>query len=87
MNFFSQVLTENDAASAGCGISVVNESLSVYLKLRGILNAEAECEKLQKKYRGNTKVSAFSLLKFQTAVHNLCYSFNDARTSSNAAAN
>ena len=46
---FSQVLTENDTAPAGCAISVVNESLSVYLKLRGTLNAEAERVKLQKK--------------------------------------
>ncbi|THG21553.1 hypothetical protein TEA_010922 [Camellia sinensis var. sinensis] len=42
-------LSENDAAPAGCAVSVVNESLSVYLKLRGTLNAEAELEKLQKK--------------------------------------
>ena len=46
---FSQVLRESDAAPAGCAISVVNESLSVYLKLRGTLNAEAEREKLKKK--------------------------------------
>ncbi|CAL5323136.1 unnamed protein product [Camellia sinensis] len=44
-----KVLSENDAAPAGCAVSVVNESLSVYLKLRGTLNAEAELEKLQKK--------------------------------------
>ncbi|PSS33118.1 Valine--tRNA ligase, partial [Actinidia chinensis var. chinensis] len=44
-----KVLTENDTAPAGCAISVVNESLSVYLKLRGTLNAEAERVKLQKK--------------------------------------
>ncbi|XP_057508392.1 valine--tRNA ligase, mitochondrial 1-like [Actinidia eriantha] len=44
-----KVLRENDAAPAGCAISVVNESLSVYLKLQGTLNAEAEREKLKKK--------------------------------------
>ncbi|PSS14124.1 Valine--tRNA ligase, partial [Actinidia chinensis var. chinensis] len=44
-----KVLRENDDAPAGCAISVVNESLSVYLKLQGTLNAEAEREKLKKK--------------------------------------
>lgn len=44
-----KVLRESDAAPAGCAVSVVNESLSVYLKLRGTLNAEAEREKLKKR--------------------------------------
>jgi valyl-tRNA synthetase len=44
-----KVLRENDAAPAGCAVSVVNETLSVYLKLRGTLNAEAEREKLKKR--------------------------------------
>ncbi|XP_052186097.1 valine--tRNA ligase, mitochondrial 1 [Diospyros lotus] len=44
-----KVLREIDAAPAGCAVSVVNESLSVYLKLRGTLNAEAEREKVKKK--------------------------------------
>ncbi|KAL7183872.1 hypothetical protein ACSBR2_026113 [Camellia fascicularis] len=42
-------LREIDAAPVGCAVSVVNESLSVYLKLQGTLNAEAEREKLRKK--------------------------------------
>ncbi|RVW76648.1 Valine--tRNA ligase, mitochondrial 1 [Vitis vinifera] len=44
-----QVLNEGDDAPIGCAVSVVNESLSVYLKLQGALNAEAEREKLRKK--------------------------------------
>ncbi|KAA8528160.1 hypothetical protein F0562_035589 [Nyssa sinensis] len=44
-----KVLSENDAAPAGCAVSVVNEAISVYLKLRGTLNAEVEREKLKKK--------------------------------------
>ncbi|XP_057951719.1 valine--tRNA ligase, mitochondrial 1 [Malania oleifera] len=43
------VINENDAAPAGCAVSVVNENLSVYLELQGSLNAEAEHEKLRKK--------------------------------------
>lgn len=49
MVFFLKVLRENDAAPAGCAVSVVNKNLSVYLKLRGTLNAEAEREKLKKR--------------------------------------
>ncbi|KAL3526173.1 hypothetical protein ACH5RR_014545 [Cinchona calisaya] len=44
-----EVLSENDAAPAGCAVSVVSEAVSVYLKLRGTINAEAEREKLKKK--------------------------------------
>ncbi|KAG5558497.1 hypothetical protein RHGRI_008438 [Rhododendron griersonianum] len=44
-----KVLRENDAAPAGCAVSVVNKNLSVYLKLRGTLNAEVEREKLKKR--------------------------------------
>ncbi|XP_034710261.1 valine--tRNA ligase, mitochondrial 1 isoform X2 [Vitis riparia] len=44
-----KVLNEGDDAPIGCAVSVVNESLSVYLKLQGALNAEAEREKLRKK--------------------------------------
>ncbi|CAK9165068.1 unnamed protein product [Ilex paraguariensis] len=44
-----KVLSKDDAAPAGCKVSVVNEDLSVFLKLRGTLNAEAEREKLMKK--------------------------------------
>ncbi|XP_059629353.1 valine--tRNA ligase, mitochondrial 1 isoform X2 [Cornus florida] len=44
-----KVLSESDADPVGCAVSVVNEALSVFLKLRGTLNAEAEREKLKKK--------------------------------------
>ncbi|KAK9292131.1 hypothetical protein L1049_020089 [Liquidambar formosana] len=44
-----KVINENDAAPTGCAVSVVNENLSVYLKLQGTLSAEAEREKLRKK--------------------------------------
>ncbi|KAL3512142.1 hypothetical protein ACH5RR_024859 [Cinchona calisaya] len=38
----TQILSENDAAPVGCAVSVVNEAVSVYLKLQGTINAEAE---------------------------------------------
>ncbi|XP_043712744.1 valine--tRNA ligase, mitochondrial 1 [Telopea speciosissima] len=44
-----KVLGENDAVPAGCSVSIVNESLSVYLQLQGAVSAEAEREKLNKK--------------------------------------
>ncbi|KAM7470344.1 hypothetical protein LguiA_008527 [Lonicera macranthoides] len=44
-----EVIRENDEAPSGCGVSVVNEALSVYLKLTGALNPEAEQEKIKKK--------------------------------------
>jgi valyl-tRNA synthetase len=44
-----QVISENDPAPAGCAVSVVNESLSVYLELQGTLSPEAELEKIRKK--------------------------------------
>ncbi|XP_058071799.1 valine--tRNA ligase, mitochondrial 1 isoform X2 [Magnolia sinica] len=44
-----KLLTENDAAPAGCAVCIVNEHLSVYLQLQGTLNVEAEREKLRKK--------------------------------------
>uniref|UniRef100_A0A0D9VTQ7 Valine--tRNA ligase, mitochondrial n=1 Tax=Leersia perrieri TaxID=77586 RepID=A0A0D9VTQ7_9ORYZ len=44
-----KILTENDEIPADCAIAVVNKDLSVYLKLQGALNAEAEHEKLRKK--------------------------------------
>lgn len=44
-----KILNENDAAPAGCSVDVVDERLSVYLKLKGSINAEAEREKLKKK--------------------------------------
>uniref|UniRef100_A0A161ZYQ6 valine--tRNA ligase n=1 Tax=Daucus carota subsp. sativus TaxID=79200 RepID=A0A161ZYQ6_DAUCS len=44
-----QVLRQNDDPPAGCSVSIVNENLSVYLKLQGNINVEAELEKLKKK--------------------------------------
>ncbi|KAL2250611.1 UNVERIFIED_CONTAM: Valine--tRNA ligase, mitochondrial 1 [Sesamum indicum] len=43
------VLSEADDAPVGCIVDVVNEALSVYLKLKGNINVEAELEKLKKK--------------------------------------
>ncbi|CAH1424368.1 unnamed protein product [Lactuca virosa] len=43
------VLTENDAAPAGCAVSVVNQSLSVYLKLQGAIDVKKERQKLNAK--------------------------------------
>lgn len=44
-----QVLSENDAAPAGCAVSVVNQSLCVYLKLQGAIDVKKEREKLNTK--------------------------------------
>ncbi|PWA48664.1 Aminoacyl-tRNA synthetase, class 1a, anticodon-binding [Artemisia annua] len=41
------ILTEKDAVPPGCKESIVNESLSVYLKLQRAINVEKEREKLQ----------------------------------------
>ncbi|KAI3496387.1 hypothetical protein L1887_38748 [Cichorium endivia] len=43
------VSTENDVTPANCAVSVVNESLSVYLKLKGAIDVEKEREKLNAK--------------------------------------
>ncbi|XAR47991.1 Valine--tRNA ligase [Bertholletia excelsa] len=61
-----KVLSENDAGPAGCAVSVVNESLSVYLKLQGTLNAEAEREKLKRKMEEIQK-QRYSLNKMMAA--------------------
>lgn len=44
-----QVISENDAAPTGCVVSVVNENLSVYLKLQGSRSIEEDLEKIRKK--------------------------------------
>ncbi|PIA49674.1 hypothetical protein AQUCO_01300442v1, partial [Aquilegia coerulea] len=44
-----EVLADNDARLAECGVEVVSQHLSVYLQLQGALNAEFELEKLVKK--------------------------------------
>ncbi|KAI3708996.1 hypothetical protein L2E82_38658 [Cichorium intybus] len=43
------VSTENDVTLANCAVSVVNESLFVYLKLKGAIDVEKEREKLNAK--------------------------------------
>ncbi|KAM2975805.1 hypothetical protein FF1_001925 [Malus domestica] len=43
------VINENDAAPTGCVVGVVNENLSVYLKLQGSRSLEADLEKIRKK--------------------------------------
>jgi valyl-tRNA synthetase len=53
---FLKILTENDETPADCAIAVVNKDLSVYLKLQGAINAEAEREKLRKKRDGIQKL-------------------------------
>ena len=49
------ILTENGDNPAACAIAIVNKDLSVYLKLQGAINAEAEREKLRKKRDGIQK--------------------------------
>ncbi|KAL9243450.1 hypothetical protein vseg_017336 [Gypsophila vaccaria] len=44
-----KVLNESDAAPLECSVDVVNENISVYLKVKGTVNAEVELEKLKKK--------------------------------------
>ncbi|KAI3496352.1 hypothetical protein L1887_38711 [Cichorium endivia] len=44
-----EVSTENDVTPANCAVSVVKESLSVYLKLKGAIDVEKEREKLNAK--------------------------------------
>ncbi|PRQ60023.1 putative valine--tRNA ligase [Rosa chinensis] len=43
------VISENEAAPTGCAVSVVNENLSVYLKVLGSRSAEIDLEKIRKK--------------------------------------
>ncbi|CAN6565003.1 unnamed protein product [Malus baccata var. baccata] len=43
------VINEDDAAPTGCVVGVVNENLSVYLKLQGSRSLEADLEKIRKK--------------------------------------
>ncbi|CAA2934126.1 valine--tRNA ligase, mitochondrial 1-like isoform X2 [Olea europaea subsp. europaea] len=44
-----EVLSESDDALVSCKVYVVNEALSVFLKLQGNINIEAERQKLKKK--------------------------------------
>ncbi|CAA2978054.1 valine--tRNA ligase, mitochondrial 1-like isoform X2 [Olea europaea subsp. europaea] len=44
-----EVLSVSDDAPVGCQVDVVNEALSVFLKLQGNINVEAERQKLKKK--------------------------------------
>lgn len=49
INFYLQILNENDATPAGCKVDVVNANINVYLKVKETINAEVEREKLRKK--------------------------------------
>ena len=49
------VLHENDAAPAGCGVTVVSESLSVFVNLAGSVDPAAEIGKLEKKMAATAK--------------------------------
>ncbi|KAL2514378.1 Valine--tRNA ligase [Forsythia ovata] len=61
-----EVLSESDDAPVGCKVDVVNESLSVYLKLQGNINVEAERQKLKKKMEEIEK-QRDSLMKITSA--------------------
>ena len=43
------ILGPDDAVPAGCGVTVINESVSVYLMLKGVVDPAAEIAKLEKK--------------------------------------
>jgi valyl-tRNA synthetase len=43
------ILCPDDAVPAGCGVTVINESVSVYLMLKGVVDPAAEIAKLEKK--------------------------------------
>ncbi|KAK4481062.1 hypothetical protein RD792_011932 [Penstemon davidsonii] len=60
-----EVVRESDDAPVGCIVDVVNESLSVFLKLRGNINVEAELEKLKKKMEEVQK--QYDVLKKKTS--------------------
>ncbi|KAJ0495425.1 putative valine--tRNA ligase [Helianthus annuus] len=45
-----KVLTENDPAPVGCAVAVVNEALSVYLKIQGAIDVKTERENLNAKF-------------------------------------
>ncbi|CAL4918770.1 unnamed protein product [Urochloa decumbens] len=51
-----KVLKENDETPANCAAAVVNKNLSVYLELKGALNAEVERQRLRKKRNKIQKV-------------------------------
>ena len=40
---------DGEAAPAGCGVAVVDDTTTAYLDLRGVLDAGKEVQKLQKK--------------------------------------
>jgi valyl-tRNA synthetase len=43
------VLSVSDAAPTGCGVTVINEAVTIYLLLRGVVDPAAEIQKLTKK--------------------------------------
>jgi valyl-tRNA synthetase len=43
------LLSATDAVPTGCGVNVINESITIYLLLRGVVDPAMEIEKLNKK--------------------------------------
>ena len=56
------VLGPDDEVPPGCGVTVINESVSVYLMLKGVVDPAAEIAKLEKK-SSQTKKSIAALQK------------------------
>ncbi|CAI5485246.1 unnamed protein product [Closterium sp. Naga37s-1] len=50
-----QVLPAGEAAPAGCAVAIVDESLSVHVLLRGMVDAKAEAQKLGKRKNETAK--------------------------------
>lgn len=44
-----QVLQDRNEIPLGCGVAVVNESISIYLALRNVVDINVEVSRLQKK--------------------------------------
>ncbi|CAI7748199.1 unnamed protein product [Closterium sp. NIES-53] len=57
-----QVLPAGEAAPAGCAVAIVDESLSVHVLLRGMVDAKAEAQKLGKR-KGETSKLQEALAK------------------------
>ncbi|XP_050387841.1 valine--tRNA ligase, mitochondrial 1 [Argentina anserina] len=60
------VINENHAAPTGCAVSVVNQSLSVYLKILGSRSAEIDLEKIRKKME-DIKLQQEKIMKVMSA--------------------
>ncbi len=49
---------DGEAAPAGCGVAVVDDTTTAFLDLRGVLDAGKEVQKLQKK-RAEVRAQGF----------------------------